>query len=655
MATWKSPSANPNLQKYETAKQVYDTKVADASAKLDDAITKLQPEIDTWISDLDNKLAGNPDPLELHPATIIRSVAKSGSVLTPQEDGSLLVSGPTPEVDKYTLVIQLPDKPVTGVRIEILPDDSLPAKGPGRAPNGNLVLTNLRARISKDASVEERTDIEFATAEADFAQAKFSPTNALNRDKKSGWAISPEIGKPHQLTAYTKQPIAANEARFMQLVLDQQHGKQHAIGRFRITIVTGSDPLKALPEAVATVMRKPADDRSPQDLRTLAEHVASQNEPAAKLLGELAAIKKTAPAKPVLKVRIINPAERPTAVLHRGDFLQPADEVTASALDVVNRHHPLTSRHVDKEADRLDLARWLVAPAHPLTSRVTVNQVWAQLFGKGMVATLDDFGVRGDQPTHPALLDWLAWQFPREMNWSRKELIKTIVMSATWRQTSAHRPDLQTKDPTNRLLARQNRVRVEAEIVRDMNLAVGGLLDRTIGGPSVYPPLPPGVAELSYANNFKWQTSKGNAAYRRGMYTFFKRTSPHPTLVSFDCPDSNTTRLQREISNTPLQALVTLNNEVYAESAQALARRVLACEGDGDRNRLAQAIRICITRTPTDAEVDRFLLLLEDSRAYYREHPDDAKQLIERHPAADVTARGKRRLGGNRTHDFEFG
>lgn len=624
------------IQQYERDKQVHDAKVATAQEKVDELIADLQGEIDTWLVEIDAKLAADASPIELEPVTIIRSTAKSGSELTVQEDGSLLLSGEVPEKDKYTLILQFPRKPLTGLRIEVLPRESLPSNGPGRAPNGNFVLTNVRAMSSNDEELTERTEIEFASAEADYSQGKFSPFDVLNRNKRSGWAIGGQIGKTHELAVFTKQPIESEDAQFLQLVLDQQYGGHHTIGCFRVSTISGFDPLKGLPESVAAVIRKSIPERTPDDIREVAQYVASQHDESGKLLKELAELKKKAPAKPVMNVRVIQPAQRKTNVLHRGDFLQPADEVEASSLDVVNRHHPLATRYANKEADRLDLARWIVDPGHPLTSRVTVNQVWAHLFGRGIVATIDDFGVRGEPPTHPLLLDWLAWRYPRDFGWSRKELIKTIVMSATYRQASSHRPELQESDPTNRLLSRQNRVRVEAEVVRDMNLAVGGLLDRTVGGPSVFPPLPPGVAELSYANNFKWNTSKGTAAYRRGMYTFFKRTSPHPTLVSFDCPDSNTTRVQRETSNTPLQALVTLNNEVYTESAQALAQRVLADDGD-DRTRLSKAMRLCIMRIPSEAEVDRFDSLLNESRAYYKEQPDDAKKLANRHRTDDVT------------------
>jgi mono/diheme cytochrome c family protein len=379
-------------------------------------------------------------------------------------------------------------------------------------------------------------------------------------------------------------------------------------------------------------------NRSAAQPGAIASPVAADHPETVKPVAELAALKKKSSKSPETTVRVMTSAERKTRVLHRGDFLQPADEVQPDVLAVISRTHPLKSRYEEKPADRLDLAGWLADANHPLTARVTVNQVWSHLFGHGIVRTLNDFGVRGDMPTHPELLDWLAWKLSRDMQWSRKALIKSIVMSATYRQSSDHRPRLRSIDPTNRLLARQNRVRVEAEVVRDLYLAVSGLLSKHVGGPSVFPPLPPGVAELSYANNFKWKTSEGEDRYRRGMYTFFKRTSPHPTLISFDCPDSNTTRLRRDSSNTPLQALATLNNDVFTESAQALAQRVLANGGDDDVSRLTFAIRLCTIREPEGEQVQRFSDLLNSTRAFYQRHPADANLLTKRHAAKDVTS-----------------
>jgi hypothetical protein len=261
---------------------------------------------------------------------------------------------------------------------------------------------------------------------------------------------------------------------------------------------------------------------------------------------------------------------------------------------------------------------------------VLANHVWSHLFGSGLVRTANDFGVRGQPPTHPELLDWLADEY-RRVGWSRKKLIKSIVMSSTYRQSSNHRSELTDIDPQNLLLARQNRFRVAAEVVRDLCLSVSGLLSEKVGGPSVFPPLPSDVAALSYANNFKWQTSPGEDRYRRGMYTFFKRTAPHPNLTTFDCPDSNTTAVSRRTSNTPLQALTLLNNDVFFEAAQALASRTLASRANDDAERMTALLRHCLARTPSEYEVQQFVRLLDQSRRWYAENEQQAQRITSRH------------------------
>jgi hypothetical protein len=266
-----------------------------------------------------------------------------------------------------------------------------------------------------------------------------------------------------------------------------------------------------------------------------------------------------------------------------------------------------------------------------------VNQVWQHLFGQGLVTTMDDFGARGEKPTHPELLDHLAGKY-RELGWSRKAFLRYIVMSATYRQASLHRPELAEIDPSNKLLHRQNRFRVEAEIIRDIFLKSSGLLSDKVGGPSVFPPLPADVAALSYANNFKWNTSTGPDQYRRGMYTFFKRTSPYPNLMTFDCPDANTSIVERRTSNTPLMALTTLNNNVFVESAQALARRVLSEQHAGDQDRLTRAFRLCVARPPTAEELTVYQVLLDASRNYYKTQAEAGKKLLGSEPPANVEA-----------------
>jgi hypothetical protein len=287
--------------------------------------------------------------------------------------------------------------------------------------------------------------------------------------------------------------------------------------------------------------------------------------------------------------------------------------------------HPLRARGATP--DRLDLARWLVDPANSLTPRVLTNHLWSNLFGRGLVRTPGDFGVRGQRPTHPELLDWLAGEWSRR-GWSRKEMIRLIVSSATYRQASKTRSEAVEADPLNELWHRQNRFRVEAEVVRDLALSVGGLLWERIGGPSVFPPLPPGIAELSYAGNFKWNASTGEDRYRRGMYTYFKRTAPHPTLTAFDCPDSNTTSLQRQTSNTPLQALTTLNNQAFIEAAQSMARRLLDRGSMSDAERISLAVRWCVARAASDEEVKTFGELLADNRQWYAAHAGEAAAAV---------------------------
>ena len=330
----------------------------------------------------------------------------------------------------------------------------------------------------------------------------------------------------------------------------------------------------------------------------------------------------------MMSVRVISHQPRKTHLLHRGDFLSPEGEVRPGTLATL---HSFTSRLKESPADRLDFSKWLVSSKNPLTPRVTVNGVWKHLFGKGLVGTANDFGVRGETPSHPRLLDWLAKTFTSKdggLAWSRKKLIKRIVMSASYRQSSHHRPLLAETDPGNQLLYRQNRFRVEGEIVRDFYLSIGGLLSQKIGGPSVFPPMPPEIAALSYANNFKWNTSKGDDRYRRGMYTFFKRTAPHPNLTTFDCPDANTSKVKREISNTPLQSLALLNNMTFVEAAQALARRLLTANSASDASRLQLGYRLCAVRPPSAFDLEQFHLLLGKSRQWYREHPDRAAPLV---------------------------
>ena len=280
--------------------------------------------------------------------------------------------------------------------------------------------------------------------------------------------------------------------------------------------------------------------------------------------------------------------------------------------------------------DRLDLARWILDDTNPLTSRVAVNRLWQHYFGRGLVRTSEDFGTQGTKPTHPQLLDWLAKRFV-DNGWSMKRLHREIVTSATYRQSSAARPKLADRDPYNTWLARQNRMRVEAEIVRDLALASSGLLNQRTHGPSVFPPLPSGILELAFVdviNRGPWKVSRGRDRYRRGMYTFFQRTSPYPMLSLFDAPDSNTTCAHRETSNTPLQALTLWNDPVFVECAQVLARRVLQRPGLSDRARIEAAFITALSRKPTAEDQGDVAALLASGRSVFVDDKTLAHALI---------------------------
>lgn len=329
-------------------------------------------------------------------------------------------------------------------------------------------------------------------------------------------------------------------------------------------------------------------------------------------------------------------APRKTYVFTRGDFQRPMTDLGEVAADAPEMFGSIP--RLGATANRLDLANWLVGADNPLTARVTVNKVWMYLFGQPLAEQPQEFGSRGAEPSHPELLDYLAQWFVSEGQWSRKKLIRFIVTSQTYQQSSRIRSDLTDIDPSNHLLARQNRFRVEAEIIRDVSLQAAGLLSRNVGGKSVFPPLPAIIAEQTYAGSNKYKASVGADRYRRGLYTFFRRTAIDPNLSTFDCPDSSMTRAKRDRSNNPLQALTTLHNEVFHESAQAFARRLLD-PADGratDQDRLKHAFLVSVSRAPKETEIQTLLDLLSKSRQHYANHSEEAKALIGSHAAGST-------------------
>jgi hypothetical protein len=388
---------------------------------------------------------------------------------------------------------------------------------------------------------------------------------------------------------------------------------------------------QAIPEPVAAALQKAPSDRTDDESGQIDDYYRTLDMQLAKLEKAVKDHKAKPPQLPA-EARTQSVAElaqpRATHVLLRGDFLSPGDAVQADTPAVLP---PLADR--DALKDRLELAHWLFDPANPLPARVAVNRVWQRLFGRGIVPTLDDFGKQGETPSHPELLDWLAGEFASG-GWQQKALIRRIVTSATYQQSSAPRRDLLEKDPENVLVARQLRRRVEAEVIRDLALSASGLLADRIGGPSVRPPQPAEYASVTYANSAKWVESKGADRYRRGMYTFFQRTSPYPMLMTFDSPDSNECTASRQTSNTPLQALTLWNDPAFFEAAQTLGRRIVAeVPAESDERRTLQArgeraFLLTMARRPSESELASVADLYYASRHFAERDDEAAKELV---------------------------
>jgi hypothetical protein len=314
------------------------------------------------------------------------------------------------------------------------------------------------------------------------------------------------------------------------------------------------------------------------------------------------------------------PAPRETHMLQGGDYLRKGERVSPSTPVFLN------SFHAGAQPNRLDLAKWMVSPENPLLARVTVNRIWQEHFGRGLVETENDFGTQGSPPSHPELLDWLATEFVRS-GWSVKHIQRLIVNSAVYRQTSKVREELMEADPRNVLLARQTRLRLDGEIVRDVALRTSGLLTEKIGGPSVFPPQPASAMSASQIKKV-WKTSVGEDRYRRGMYTFFWRVTPHPALIVFDSPSSMTTCTRRNRSNTPLQALALMNEASFHEFAQAFAQRLLREVPSGGESRLRHAFRLALAREPQPKEVERVQRLIALERDELASKPDELAKLL---------------------------
>ncbi|MDX2032249.1 MAG: PSD1 and planctomycete cytochrome C domain-containing protein [Blastocatellia bacterium] len=541
------------------------------------------------------------------------------------EDGSFIPRGDNSTSNNYKITARTKLRGITGFRIEYQADQNLPRGGPGRAPDGSFYVTEFAAEAVPLDKSAGGVKVAFANATTDFERADFPVKNVIDGNLKTHWSSDAGPGRRNQarkMVFATSEPIGFEGGTLFNFQLIQRFDDtikpgnvMPNIGRFRISVTTAPQPrADAASATTRRIFNTPAAQRTKEQQRELfrAYRTTVRNWDAAN--ARIDELMKDWPYGPTTMALAPRGLERETRIFRRGDWKRPGEAVKP---DTPAMLHPFPA---GAPRNRLGLAQWIVDKNNPLTARVTVNRIWQQYFGVGLVTTPEDFGARCERPSHPELLDWLAREFV-EKGWSVKQIHRLIVTSAVYRQSSNVPPKLQEADPTNRWLARSPRLRVDSEIIRDLALSVGGVLNLKVGGPPVYPPIPDGVLSLGYGQPMPWPTATGADRYRRAMYTFWKRSVPYPSLLVFDQPNGDFSCARRIRSNTPLQALTTLNDQLFMEAAQNFALRIVK-EGEreagaGDLDKMIYAFRLCTGRKPDAVELQHLMALLTEQAAWF--------------------------------------
>jgi hypothetical protein len=604
-------------------------KLDEAIGVLEARLDRLQPDVlgayGDWVAELQNRVREENPVWDIVKPSLASSAELS--TLQPFEDGSLLSCGADPEHDTYTVTLPLEPSTVTSLRLEVLTYPDFPKGGLGRG-NGNFILTDVSVDFVRRDGTTEPVEIERAIA--DFSQGGWPIEDAIDERPKTGWAVAGhEKQADHQAIFHFRKRIEGEHGG--KLVVRLSHDSVHAhhnIGRFRLALSSLDQPTldpEGLPAAVVEAVKVAEQSRSPEQMRLLEQRFLSTAPELAGTRFDLARLREErAEFTKGIPTTLMSDTDKPrvTQILPRGNWMDDSGEVV---LPGPPEFLSGEERHNARET-RLDLARWLVSRDNPLTARVWVNRLWRLFFGVGLSKNVTDFGAQGEWPKHPELLDWLAAEF-MENEWDVKHLVRLMVTSAAYRLSSATDPELRELDPFNRLHARQSRVRLDAEMIRDNALAVSGLLVRTVGGPSVKPYQPAGYWNHLNFPKRKWHADEGEQLYRRGLYVFWCRTFLHPSLLSFDaCPREESTA-ERVISNTPLQALTLLNDPVYVEAARAFAQRMVQEGGDEDLSRFRWAFEHALARAPQLHEEEVLTELLRQERQRYR-HDLDAVQAL---------------------------
>ena len=546
--------------------------------------------------------------------------------LTIQPDDSIFASGDTAKRDDYYVTLAAIDAPITALRLEALPDERLPARGPGstyyEGTLGDFYLTELHANSAA-------AEFPFASATETYAKNRFgnnpaTAAMAIDGDVQSGWAVHGRQGERHVAVFVLKDPVPPGNALQLQMTFGRHFAS--SLGRFRFSSTSAEYTIAArdYSDDVERLLLLPDEQLSATDRESLRNQFLMS---APQLAAEVERIRKlrmrpTVPETLVMQERpVVHP--RPTYRHHRGEYLQPKEQVEPGSPEILH------AWPAELPKNRLGFAKWLVSSENPLTARVVVNRQWAAFFGRGIVATIDDFGMQGSPPDHPELLDWLADTFMTDDKWSIKQLHRRIVTSAAYRQSSTYRPDAAAVDPENRLLTFMPRLRLEAEIVRDSMLQASGTLSHKRGGVPIRPLQPKGVTEVAYGGH-GWNASAGEDRYRRSIYTHIKRTAPFAMITTFDGLSGEACVANRGRSNTPLQALTLLNDVMFVDMAEAASRHIrenatLAT----DEEKITRLFRQLLTRKPDQEELAALAKFVNRQRTVFGQHPALARQLLD--------------------------
>lgn len=629
----KGIDANPTMKASSPLASVSPTTIAkrDEAQKLLEASKAGIPQrMQRWLSEYEG-------PKEIEPIDWVSPAVKAAKL---EGDGDLAIEGDdtvryaggnkSSEI-VYSITVQPKQKLLTALQLQALPDDAF-AKPRQLAPsvNGNFVLTSLNV-------LQNGKPMALESATASFEQDGYPVKNILDGKASTGWAVFAPNVKPEPVSAIIRfaEPVSiqGEESLTIQLKFESQFAN-HAIGKAKFAFSDHVDAGKitddGLTAEVKAALVKSTSERKSQDLEAIRKYYESIDEPLSKAQLQLKKAEQqfrseAGPEVNVMVMRERQGKDEPIYLLNRGQYNEPVKE------EKLSRAVPaelLPAESSTQPGNRLELARWLVSSENPLTARVIVNRLWQDHFGIGLVKTVDDFGLQGEVPSHPELLDWLAVQFI-DSGWDMRAMHRLIVTSAAYRQSSIHRPELQQRDPENRLVARGPRYRADGYSIRDIALQAGGLLSPKVGGPSVKPYQPTGLwSSVASSAGIRYNEDAGESLYRKSMYTYWKRAVNPPRQTIFDAGSREVCTVRATRTNTPLQALVLMNDKTFLESARHLAKRSLQEEAADDRDRLARMYRLAIARSADQQTLSILVENLHFFRQHFAQSPEAAKKLL---------------------------